>query len=246
MGIKGKIRFGFLTIGTLLFISGLISSLELVRFNRATHNLLTWNQSSIEISKQMLDAVQEQNTALLLCITDTTDQNLYSVLLSRGSDDFTRAMQTARETIRDHAQLETIQTAAQQYNETIAQVSDSSDIAWFTDVYKTSYYNLTQAIKNFMVQLQQGTLEYTAHLETNANRASMVSIIALGGGILLMLVFYFMLNNYFISPIIKITNALRGCINSRLPFEVTIGTKDELLTLKEYIATIVAQNKKKQ
>ena len=67
MGIKNKIRLGFITIGILLFLSGIISSLELTRFNRATHNLLSKSQGSIEMSKQMLDAVQEQNTALLHC-----------------------------------------------------------------------------------------------------------------------------------------------------------------------------------
>ena len=47
MGIKNKIRLGFITIGILLFLSGIISSLELTRFNRATHNLLSKSQGSI-------------------------------------------------------------------------------------------------------------------------------------------------------------------------------------------------------
>lgn len=245
MGIQRKIQLGFLTIGILLFLSGIISSLELVRFNRATHELLSWNRNSIEVSRQMLDAVQEQNTTLLLYITDTTDREIYNSLLISGNAAFDKAIIAAEETIPDTSYLRPIRAAAMSYNAVVAQVRDSSDIAWFTEVYKTSYYNLTQAIKEFMVDIQQGTIEYTERLESNAYRASMVGIIALAGGIMLMLVFYFMINNYFIDPILKITRSLGGYINSRLPFDVHVSTHDEIETLREHIANIVEQNKKR-
>lgn len=244
MGIKHKIRLGFITIGILLFLSGIISSLELAKFNRTTHNLLERSQGSIEISKQMLDAVQEQNTALLLSITDTSRSSVYDSLIAKGNKDFDRAFRTAQTALRDPVQLEAILSASRYYNSIVFQVTDSTDIVWFTDVYKTSYYNLTHAIKEFMVQIQQRTIDYTAQLERNAYRASMVGIIALGAGILLLLVFYFMLNNYFIGPVLQITKSLKGYVNSRLPFEVAIGTRDEINTLKEYIAALVSANKK--
>lgn len=244
MGIKNKIRAGFITIGILMFLSGIISSLELVRFNRATHNLLARSHGSIEVSKQMLDAVQEQNTALLLSITDTTHNPLYDSLVVKGGQDFDRTFESVQGALQDPVQLEAIRSAAQYYNSIVSQVTDSTDIAWFTDVYKTSYYNLTHAIKEFMVQIQQRTIDYTAQLEMNAYRASMVGIIALGAGILLLLVFYFMINNYFISPILHITRALKGFVDSRLPFQVNVSTKDEIQTLKDYIASLVAANKK--
>lgn len=244
MGIKGKIRLGFITIGILLFLSGIISSLELARFNRATHNLLMKSHGSIDVSKQMLDAVQEQNTALLLAITDTSKSHVYDSLLAKGSRDFNKAFSTAEGALHDPSQLASIRTAAQYYQNVVGQVTDTTDIVWFTDVYKTSYYNLTHAVKEFMVQIQQRTIDYTALLEQNAYRASMVGIIALGAGILLLLVFYFMLNNYFVGPVLKITRALKGYVNSRLPFDVAVSTRDEINSLKEYIAALVAANKK--
>lgn len=244
MGIKYKIRLGFITIGILLFLSGIISSLELARFNRATHNLLAKSQGSIEISKQMLDAIQEQNTALLLSITDTGRNAVYDSLIAQSNLAFDRAFRTAQAELRDPIRLDAIRTASRYYNNIVSQVTDSTDIAWFTDVYKTSYYNLTYAIKEFMVQIQHRTIDYTAQLERNAYRASMVGIIALGAGILLLLVFYFMLSNYFTGPVLQITKSLKGYVNSRLPFEVSVSTRDEINTLKEYIAALISANKK--
>lgn len=246
MGIKRKIQLGFLTIGILLFLSGLISSLELLRFNRATHELLTWNRASIELSRQMLDAVQEQNTALLLYITDSTGLDTYKEMINQGNVAFERAIVATEASIPDTSYLKQIRVTSQSYNDIVKQVSDTSDIRWFTEVYKTSYFNLTQAIKEFMVDIQQGTITYTERLESNAYRASMVGIIALAGGIMLMLVFYFMINNYFITPVLKITRSLGGYINSKLPFEVQISTSDELQTLREHIKSLVDQNKRRQ
>ena len=244
MGVKHKIRLGFTAIGILLFLSGIISSLELVRFNRTTHNLLERSQNCIERSKEMLDAVQEQNTALLLRITNRKLGVVYDPMLVKSNRDFEQALQSAGADFRDPSQLESIRTAACYYNSIVAQASDTTDITWFTDVYKTSYYNLTHAIKEFIVQIQQRTIDYTAQLERNAYRASMVGIIALGGGILLLLVFYFMLNSYFLDPVLRITRALKGYVDSRLPFAVNVATQDEINTLRENIAALVSAHKK--
>ncbi len=244
MGIKHKIRLGFITIGILLFLSGIISSLELAKFNRTTHSVLARSQGSIELLKRMLDAVQEQNTALLLSITDTQQTAIYDSLIAQGQRDFSRALREAQNSKYDSALLEEIRTTARYYNSIVPQVADSIDIARFAEVYRTSYYKLTHAIKESMVRIQQQTIDYTAQLERNAYRASMVGIIALGAGILLLTVFYFMLSNYFVSPVLQITRSLRGYVDSRLPFEVSVSTQDEINTLKEYVASVVNLCKK--
>ena len=243
-GIKPKIRLGFITIGILLFLSGIISSLELAKFNRTTHSVLAHTQGSIEIATQMLDAVQNQNTALLLSITDTEQAGIYDSMIAQGRRNFSRALREAQSSRYDSVLLEEIRTTARYYNSIVPQVADSIDIEWFTEVYRTSYYKLTRAIKESMVRIQQQTIDYTAQLERNAYRASMVGIIALGAGILLLTVFYFMLSNYFVGPVLQITRSLRGYVDSRLPFEVSVSTQDEINTLKEYVASAVNLSKK--
>ncbi len=246
MGIKRKVQLGFWAIGALFFLSGVISSLELARFSRSTQSLLTRSHSSIDLSKQMLDAAQKQNTALLLRITGPAEQGaLYDSLVKAGNTEFEQVYFAAEQSLHNSPELTPIHEAARYYNSIVDQVTDSTDVEWFTEVYQTSYSNLTHAIKEFMVQIQQQSFEHTAALEQSAYRASMVGIISLAAGILLMLVFYFMINNYFIRPILQITSSLRGYILSKLPFEVKIHTRDELLQLRDHIAELIATNKKK-
>ena len=59
MGIRKKIMLGFLSLGILLFFSGLMSYFELGRLTHSTQGMLHASRQNLEISKIMLDAVQD-------------------------------------------------------------------------------------------------------------------------------------------------------------------------------------------
>lgn len=242
MGIKKKIIVGFILIGSLLFLSGIISSLELFRFNKMTHEIMQKSQLSVDLSKNMLDAVQEQNTALLLSITDTT--NFYDSLLVSSRKDFLSYFAKAGLAMNNYAQLQTIKKAEAYYNSIVEDRGDSVTLEWFSDIYNKPYYNLTYSIKEYMVATQSMIIDYNATLEHNAYRTSMVGIIALGGGFLLILIFYFMINKFFISPVLKVQQGLRRSMSQRLPYNVTIDTKDEIKELSDDVSQLVTLTKK--
>ncbi len=240
MGIQSKIRLGFVAIGVLLFLSGLISSLELNRFNRHIDNVLAGSQSSAELSRQMLDAIEDHNTALLQSLVgDKSSGALYDSLLVESAQDFDRALQELHHVVRDPARLGEIREAARYYYTVVDQVDGGTGIEWFVEVYKTPYYNLTQAIRAFVVDSHRQTVDYAGQIEQNAYRASMVGIIALAAGILVLLVFYFMVKNYFVAPVLQITKSLRGYLDNRIPFTVKVSTRDEIGALKEAITTLI-------
>ena len=58
MGIKQKIRLGFFALGLLLFFSGLMSYFELNKLSHSTRDMLDASLKNMELSKEMLDAVQ--------------------------------------------------------------------------------------------------------------------------------------------------------------------------------------------
>lgn len=242
MGIKKKIILGFILIGSLLFLSGIISSLELVRFNKTTYDIMQQSQASIDLSRKMLDAVQQQNTALLLGLTDTT--NFYDSVLKVSRKDFLDYFAKAELVMKDLPELKSVKEADSYYNSIVEARGDSVTIEWFSEIYNKPYYNLTHSIKEFMVATQKRIIDYTTDLEHNAYRTSMVGIIALAGGFLLILIFYFMINKFFISPVLKIRMALRKTVTLRLPYNVVIDTKDEIKGLSDDIAQMVAYNQK--
>lgn len=64
-GIRKRVTIGFLSIVCLLFISGMLSFLELNHLSRDTDEILRANQRNIELARQMLDAAHDQNRAFI-------------------------------------------------------------------------------------------------------------------------------------------------------------------------------------
>lgn len=243
--IKRKIVLGFLFISALLFLSGVISSGELFRLNTATSELLRASRGNIELSKDMLDAVQEQNTLLLLSVSDTT-QN-YDSLIAISHDIFVVALQNTKSAFSQAAisskELLDIERSAIYYNNVVRSANDSMTMEWFVQIYRTTYNNLTAAIKNFMVANENSIIISAEKVENNAYRASMVGIIALGGGILLLVIFYFMINNFFIRPVLNIERSLSRYLERGIPFSADVTTKDELLRLRDSIVMLIQKTK---
>ncbi len=242
MGIKRKIIVGFISIGTLLFLSGLISSFELIRFNSSTYDIMKDSRQSVENSAKMLDAIQKQNTALLLGITDST--GIYDSIFNAAAYEFQRALATVSTKFASEQARVKIVNANNAYTTILNAKPNDITLEWFSDVYKIPYYNLTFAIKEFMLITQGNIISSTEDLHKNAYRASMIGIIALAAGVLLILLFFFMVNSFFISPVLKIHNSLKRAITLKIPYKVVIDTEDELKILNENIGNLIEKNRK--
>ena len=250
MGIRQKIRLGFFALGLLLFFSGLMSYFELNKLSNSTRNMLDASLKNMELSKEMLDAVQDQNTALLqIMVTGSAE---YDSLLFAGRAKFDAAIREAKISIRDLRGLDSIYAANVQYTGVINNFFDNraktgrSDMNWFVGVYKTSYYDLTASIKNFMVSSQSVMDAKTAQLESNAYRAIMPGIIALAIAIIIIVMFSYFIDLYYVRPVLTITEGLHNYLNSKIPFKITMEGRDEVHKLKEYIEALIGLLKNKK
>lgn len=248
MGLKNKIRLGFLSLALLLFFSGIISYFELSRLSNSTHSMLGASFRNMELSKTMLDAVQDQNTALLQMIVSGS-RNSDSMLIA-GRQKFDSSMREANVLIRDLQGFDSIYAANISYNRIVdSYLSDSlhkNSVGWYVNIYETSYADLTTSIKNFMVSSQRIMDVKAQRLEDNAYRATMPGFIALLIGILIVVVFFYFINLYYISPVLKITDALKNYLNSKIPFKVNVEGRDEMFRLKESIEKLIDQQKSKR
>lgn len=72
----------------------------------------------------------------------------------------------------------------------------------------------------------------------------MIGIIALASGVLLIVLFFFMVNSFFIAPVLRIHNSLKRAVTLKIPYKVVIDTDDELKVLNENIGNLVEINRK--
>lgn len=246
--LRRKIKRGFILIGALLFLSGIISSFELIRLNGATSELLQASRGNIELSKDLLDIVQEQNTLLLINITDSVnvDTREFVELQKVFSTTLLEIKESFKENLKISIPINKIEESAQRYNEIVdaAVAAEIIAMGWFVEVYRTTYNDLTASIKEFMIKNEDSIVESARNVESNAHRAAMVGIFALAAGMLLVGLFYYLINMFYIKPVLAMEKSLNQVLDKGLPFKVDVHSKDELSTLKEHIEVLIDRSKK--
>ena len=64
--------------------------------------------------------------------------------------------------------------------------------------------------------------------------------------IVIVCIFYYFINLYYIDPVLRITGGLKAYLNSRIPFKVSVEGRDEVYRLKEYIESLIDQLKSRR
>ncbi len=242
MGIRKKITTGFLTLEFLLVFAGLVSLFELSRLSRNTQNVLDASTRNMTLSVQMLNALQDQNTALLSMVA--SGRGPVDSLYLDGRRRFDKALSEATVTVRDLTELDAVYSA----RETYYRLTDDyfygkgrlkATPQWFSDIYANAYRELTTSVKEYMASSQNSLVMRASRLEDSAYRAITPSLISLFVVVLIVMVFFYMIDHYYISPTLKINQGLNGYIASRIPFKVDTELHDEIRVLKENIDKIL-------
>ncbi len=247
MGIRRKIIIGFLGLAVLLFFSGVISIVELGRLERQTESTFDSGTANLELAREMLDAIQDQGLAMLQHNVEG-NINFDSIYLVNNAR-FTDALNRATISVHDVHELAPIYDAYTAYDKMINQFigqGGRENMEWFRTVYKEAHFNLASAIKDYMISSQQRMNSKIAGLGETAYRAITPGILALSVGIIILLMFLYLIDTYFSRPVVAINRSLKGYLSTRIPFNVKMEGRDEVMELKEQIEDLIAAIKNKK
>ncbi len=81
-------------------------------------------------------------------------------------------------------------------------------------------------------------------VEESRYRSVVPGIIAILAGLVLILLFSYFINYFFVNPLVKITQAVNNTVEFGSPFKVNVDSNDEIGELKEAISRLALQAKK--
>ena len=252
MGIRKKIFFGLVIIGFILFLSGIISIFQLIGMEKSVSGMLSDNVKSVELSKYMTDAVEAQSWNILNIITKEKTED--DAKLHFYEDEFKNLIDNARNNLTvegENVVIDSLEAAYIKYHQRI-KVLDSlfalpdtdKRINWFADLYQPAYVMFNTAIQKLRLVNQNALFENSVKLEEGFYRMLMPPIIAIGVGLLLVILFNYFLNLYFISPILRINKGIKSFLDNKIPYNVTVDTSDEINELNEDIKMLISQSKR--
>lgn len=245
--MRRKITAGFLVLILLLLFSGVVSFLELAWLTKRTEAILESSARNAELSKRMLDGVEQQNSSLLEMIALHTEH--YDSLFRAGGIEFDAALEEASEMGAADTDLGGIIRERDRYRDLAAGFLNDTyddDLRSFLGTCQSSYNDLTAAIKEYMNNSRYSMEARAIQLESNAYRAIIPAIITLVVAITIIMVFMFLIELYFTRPVIKIQKSLNNYLKHNIPFNVTVEGRDEVARLKEDIETLITAYKNKR
>lgn len=284
-GLRKRVTVGFLSIVILLFFSGMVSFLELSHLSSDTGNILEASQRNISLAKEMLDAVHDQNVALIhiSVFGDRSYDSLCRVSLERLENTLLIAQQEAvdksfldslafattelrllTDTFMAYTEPEIAPDSGAIFHEeiTIEPLTDADSVGtmtfefdtsdpnpldvgnvtggkWYNDEYEVLYSRLTAAIKSYMTSTQSSLAPRAEQMKKNAYRAVTPVLISLAVMIAIVLMLYYFMWIYCVSPILRMNKGLNDFIMFRMPFAVQGELNDEMRELKEKIDSLV-------
>ncbi len=244
MGIRRKITISFTSLAALLLLSWVVTVFELRRLDVETEALFDSSAKNMELARQMLDALEGQSAAVIRLNFGET-AGLDSVF-SASDAQINELLEKATVTVRDRNEMDAIYSSYSAYRKEIAMLQDKSvarGVWWFVNVYEPAYSGLLATIKDYMIASQQTMQRKASDLGSTAYRAVTPGMLALVVGIVILMMFLYLIDHYFARPVVAINKSLKGYVANRIPFKVKVEGRDEVAQLKEQIEDLVQSKK---
>lgn len=239
-----KIKLGFILVGLVLLLAGVTSYFELTRLTSSVQTLVDNGAKSISLSKGVLDILQDHHEKVFEYFKDK------SVKLDAFSEEDIQIMDSlylqAKQSYPKSTELGNIALARKKYLDVLNEKMDTTQSVmsdWFMSEYNVAYNDFTNSIKEFMISSQQYVSKQTDRLKANIYRTTMQSVVALSISVIILFVFFLLMDIYFIKPISEITKALDRYLTNGAAFKVKVEGADEPAKLKSLIMQLIQKLK---
>ena len=237
-GLRKRVTVGFLSIVCLLFFSGMVSFLELSHLSRDTGEILKANKRNIALIRL---SVFGDRSCDSLCRKSM--ERLENTLLVAQSEALEKSFLDSLAFATTELRLVTDNYlafgGAARADSPAAMRPDSLGGRWYSEEYQALYGRLTAAIKSYMTSTQSSLVPRAEQMKKNAYRAVTPVLISLAVMIAIVLMLFYFMSIYCVTPIERMNKGLGDWLSFRVPFAVKGDLKDEVLELKEKIESLI-------
>lgn len=248
-GMRKRMFVGFLSIILLLFFSGMVSLFELGRVSNDTEEILLASKSNVELAGEMISALNEQNDAVICMsvIGDSSDK--YREACGRSIERLANAVRLTEGRVDEGSSVDSLVIHANILNTMVTEYLDG-DVGlsdeytsrdWYVDSYKDEYLNVVSHITGYMTGAQSTLGPEVNRLSRTAYRAVTPVFISLVVMLVVVLMFYYFLSVYYIRPVLRMNKSLGDYLTFKVPFDVGVTLRDELVELKERIMALISR-----
>lgn len=244
MKIKFKVLAGFILIIAMLIVAGFMSIYDFIRLGKSVNALIEDNYKTIEASKTMLEALEREDSGILLLFSGHWKEGR-SILLS-GDSAFSKALTVAENNITEKDEDKSIKKIADSYNQfkktwdiPIVGTDKEQNFEWYFNVIHKQFRIVKHDVKLLMELNQESLYIESTILKEQSRRAIMPGIVAIFSALVFLIIFNFFINKYFIKPIESLIYSVKHFNSYNNTFNAGIVTNDEFKELETEIQNLI-------
>lgn len=242
---------GFLILAVMLAVAGAVSIYELRAVGASVQGLLDDNYRSIEAAKKMTEALERQDSGMLLLLSGKWKQGRQTI--QTADQKFRQALATAENNLTipgEKAYVDRIKNTYAEYSrlwdQPIAGTPHEGDLGWYFAEAHKAFASTKVAVQELMAINDTAMYQTASGLKNRAHRAVMPGIIAIVSALVLSLFFSYFVNIYIVNPILSIIDSIENFLRTNEPVHVKIATKDEISDLARSVSNLAAMVKMDQ
>jgi methyl-accepting chemotaxis protein len=246
MGIRAKVLSGFLILACMLFLAGGWSVYELRHIGSSVQSLLDDNYRSINAARIMTEALEREDSAVLLLQSGQWKEG--RDIIKKANLSFSEGFNIAKTNITISGEKEYVKKIETSYlryknlwEKPIVGTSIEKNLDWYFKNAHPAFMKVKSDLEGLMTMNDRVMYNMATDLKNRAHRAVMPGIIAILSALIFSFVFNYFVNYYLVGPIIRITRGIQGYLEYNKPFDVKIETDDEIRSLSDAIRKAVTQ-----
>jgi predicted PurR-regulated permease PerM len=246
MGLRTKILAGFLILTMMLAVAGIWSIYELTTVGTSVQRLLDDNYKSINAGKTMIEALERDDSGVLLLLSGKWEQG--RAIIESADNLFQQGFKIAQSNVTipgESTYVDAIDSRYKVYKDLwikpIVDTSKEGNLSWYFQEVHQGFLNVKLSVEKLIALNDQTMYQTATDLKNRAHRAIMPGIVAILAALVFTVIFNFLINYYVVSPIIRTTKGIQKFMETGEPLRVDVETEDELLHLVASIQRLVAQ-----
>jgi len=248
MRLRLKILSGFLILALMLSLAGAWSIYELKSSSFAVEDLLSENYKSINAGKTMIEALEREDSAVLLLMLGRRQEGR-SILASADSL-FLKGFEVASHNVTipgEDAFIEAIRTDYDAYKtiweKPIMDTEREGNLGWYFETTHGAFADAKASVNALVALNDQMMFETASAMRQGADRAVMPGIVAIVAALVFSLMFSYFVNLHMVSPVVRITDGVKGFLHEHKDFDVRVEARDELSELADSIRSLIAHTR---
>lgn len=232
-------------LAVMLAVAGAYSIYELTSISTSVQKLLDDNYKSINAAKQMMEALEREDSGILLLLSGKWKEGRTTIFDAHRN--FEKAFDIASHNVTIPGEKDLVdkinaqyQTYRSSWDRPIVGTEYESNPNWYLEKAHRDFTEVKTTVEKLMALNDSAMYQTASTLKNRAHRAVMPGIVAILTALVFTVIFNFFVNLYVVNPILSIIKAIKNFLQSGEPIKLRIDTSDELHELGASIVNLTA------